>query len=67
MIGKRIYSGFPSEENVGYARAVVVDDWVFVSGTTGFDARNQGVSARRGQPVRELLSQHRARAEGGRD
>ena len=37
MIGKRIYSGFASEENVGYARAAVVDDWVFVSGTTGFD------------------------------
>ena len=37
MIGQRIYSGFASEERVGYARAVVVDDWVFVSGTTGFD------------------------------
>ena len=37
MIGRRIYSGFTSEEKVGYARAVVVDDWVFVSGTTGFD------------------------------
>ena len=37
MIGRRIYSGFASEEKVGYARAVVVDDWVFVSGTTGFD------------------------------
>ena len=37
MIGKRIYSGFASEEKVGYARAAVVDDWVFVSGTTGFD------------------------------
>jgi enamine deaminase RidA (YjgF/YER057c/UK114 family) len=41
MIGKRIYSGFVSEENVGYARAVVVDDWVFVSGTTGFDAETK--------------------------
>ena len=37
MIGKRIFSGFASEEKVGYARAAVVDDWVFVSGTTGFD------------------------------
>jgi enamine deaminase RidA (YjgF/YER057c/UK114 family) len=37
MIGTRIYTGFPSEEKVGYARAAVVDDWVFVSGTTGFD------------------------------
>jgi enamine deaminase RidA (YjgF/YER057c/UK114 family) len=37
MIGNRIYSGHPNEEKAGYARAAVVDDWVFVSGTTGFD------------------------------
>jgi enamine deaminase RidA (YjgF/YER057c/UK114 family) len=37
MIGKRIYSGHPNEEKVGYARAAVIDGWVFVSGTTGFD------------------------------
>lgn len=41
MIGQRIYSGFPKEEEVGYARAAVVDDWVFVSGTTGFDAETK--------------------------
>jgi enamine deaminase RidA (YjgF/YER057c/UK114 family) len=35
--GERIYSGSPFEETVGYARAVVVDGWIFVSGTTGFD------------------------------
>ncbi len=38
MIGERIFSGHPNEEKVGYARAVVADGWVFVSGTTGFDA-----------------------------
>jgi enamine deaminase RidA (YjgF/YER057c/UK114 family) len=37
MIGQRIFSGHPNEERVGYARAAVVDNWVFVSGTTGFD------------------------------
>jgi enamine deaminase RidA (YjgF/YER057c/UK114 family) len=37
MIGTRIYSGSPYEEKAGYARAVVVDGWIFVSGTTGFD------------------------------
>jgi enamine deaminase RidA (YjgF/YER057c/UK114 family) len=41
MIGQRIYSGHPNEEKAGYARAVVVDDWVFVSGTTGFDANTK--------------------------
>jgi enamine deaminase RidA (YjgF/YER057c/UK114 family) len=37
MIGRRIFSGHPNEDRVGYARAVVVDGWVLVSGTTGFD------------------------------
>ncbi len=37
MIGERVYSGSPYEEKAGYARAVVVDGWIFVSGTTGFD------------------------------
>ena len=32
-----IGSGSPWEELAGYSRAVVDDDWVFVSGTTGFD------------------------------
>ena len=37
MIGARISSGSVWEEKIGYARAVVVDGWVFMSGTTGFD------------------------------
>ena len=41
MIGQRIFSGHPNEERVGYARAAVVDGWVFVSGTTGFDAETK--------------------------
>ena len=32
-----ISSGSPYEEEFAYARAVVDGDWVFVSGTTGFD------------------------------
>ena len=32
-----ISSGSPFERNIGYARAVVDGDWIFVSGTTGFD------------------------------
>jgi len=32
-----ITSGSIYEEQIGYSRAVVVGDWVFVAGTTGFD------------------------------
>ena len=32
-----ISSGSTFEEQIGYSRAVVAGDWVFVSGTTGFD------------------------------
>ena len=32
-----ISSGSTFEEQIGYSRAVVMGEWVFVSGTTGFD------------------------------
>jgi enamine deaminase RidA (YjgF/YER057c/UK114 family) len=37
MNRKLITSGSTFEEQIGYSRAVVQGDWVFVSGTTGFD------------------------------
>ncbi len=37
MTRRLISSGSSFEEDIGYSRAVVDDDWVFVSGTTGFD------------------------------
>ena len=37
MERRLISSGSTFEEQMGYSRAVVAGDWVFVSGTTGFD------------------------------
>ncbi len=37
MTRRAIGSGSSFERDIGYARAVVVGRWVFVSGTTGFD------------------------------
>lgn len=37
MTRRLISSGSIFEEQIGYSRAVVAGDWVFVSGTTGFD------------------------------
>lgn len=40
MKRKLISSGSLFEQQIGYSRAVVEDEWVFVSGTTGFDYSN---------------------------
>ncbi|MFA5122834.1 RidA family protein [Zavarzinia sp.] len=37
MTRRLISSGSRFEAEIGYSRAVVAGDWVFVSGTTGFD------------------------------
>jgi enamine deaminase RidA (YjgF/YER057c/UK114 family) len=37
MIRRLISSGSRFEADIGYSRALVAGDWVFVSGTTGFD------------------------------
>jgi enamine deaminase RidA (YjgF/YER057c/UK114 family) len=37
MKRRLISSGSTFEAQIGYSRAVVAGDWVFVSGTTGFD------------------------------
>jgi len=37
MTRRLISSGSTFENEIGYSRAVVDGDWVFVSGTTGFD------------------------------
>ena len=41
---KLISSGSTFEKDIGYSRAVVDGDWVFVSGTTGFDYRTMTIA-----------------------
>ena len=40
-----IRSGSPFEAQIGYSRALVAGDWVFVSGTTGFDYSTMAISS----------------------
>ncbi|KIO50071.1 RidA family protein [Nitrosospira sp. NpAV] len=39
-----ISSGSTFEQEIGYSRAVVDGDWIFVSGTTGFDYTKMTIS-----------------------
>jgi len=39
-----ISSGSTFEREIGYSRAVVDGEWIFVSGTTGFDYRSMTIS-----------------------
>jgi enamine deaminase RidA (YjgF/YER057c/UK114 family) len=55
-----ISSGSTFEESIGYSRAVVVGDWVHVSGTTGFDYATMtladGVQAQAEQCLRNIAA-----------
>jgi enamine deaminase RidA (YjgF/YER057c/UK114 family) len=45
MTRRLISSGSQFEHDIGYSRAVVDGDWVFVSGTTGFDYSTMTISS----------------------
>ena len=44
MARQLISSGSTFEQEIGYSRAVVDGDWIFVSGTTGFDYSTMTIS-----------------------
>jgi enamine deaminase RidA (YjgF/YER057c/UK114 family) len=44
MARRLISSGSTFEKDIGYSRAVVDGDWIFVSGTTGFDYQSMTIS-----------------------
>jgi enamine deaminase RidA (YjgF/YER057c/UK114 family) len=43
-VRRLISSGSSFEREIGYSRAVVDGDWVFISGTTGFDYATMTIS-----------------------
>jgi enamine deaminase RidA (YjgF/YER057c/UK114 family) len=43
MARRLISSGSTFEKSIGYSRAVVDGNWIFVSGTTGFDYSNMTI------------------------
>src|ERR1041384_259093 len=45
MTRRLISSGSTFESEIGYSRAVVQGDWVFVSGTTGFDYASMTIAS----------------------
>jgi enamine deaminase RidA (YjgF/YER057c/UK114 family) len=55
MTRRLISSGSPFEREVGYSRAVVEGDWVFVSGTTGFDYRTMTISDDPAEQARQIF------------
>ena len=44
MSRQLISSGSTFEQEIGYSRAVVEGDWIFVSGTTGYDYATMTIS-----------------------
>jgi enamine deaminase RidA (YjgF/YER057c/UK114 family) len=44
MTRRLIGSGSTFERDIGYSRAVVDDEWVFVSGTTGFEYATMSIA-----------------------
>ena len=44
MTRQLISSGSTFEQEIGYSRAVIDGDWVFLSGTTGFDYTTMSIS-----------------------
>ncbi len=44
MTKKLISSGSTFETEIGYSRAVIQDNWVFVSGTTGYNYKKMTIS-----------------------
>jgi enamine deaminase RidA (YjgF/YER057c/UK114 family) len=71
MTRRLISSGSTFEKDIGYSRAVVQGDWIFVSGTTGFDYSTMtipdGVVAQAEQCLKNIEAALREAGSGLRD
>ena len=55
MARRLVSSGSNFERTVGYSRAVVDGDWIFVSGTTGFDYKTMTIEGDAAAQTRQTL------------
>ena len=55
MSRRLISSGSEFEKTIGYSRAVIDGEWVFVSGTTGFDYAAGTISEDVAEQTRQTL------------
>jgi enamine deaminase RidA (YjgF/YER057c/UK114 family) len=63
---QQITSGSTFERDIGYARAVTIDGWIFVSGTTGFDYASMSIPSDVASQARQALANiEAALAEAG--
>ena len=66
MERRLISSGSPFEATMGYSRAVVDGEWVFVSGTTGFDYESMTIAEDPAQQAEQcFVNIRKALAEAG--
>jgi enamine deaminase RidA (YjgF/YER057c/UK114 family) len=56
MARRAIYSGSRFERLAGYSRAVVDGEWIFVSGTAGYDMASNTISDDAGEQTRQSLA-----------
>ena len=55
MSRRLISSGSSFERDIGFSRAVVDGEWVFVSGTTGFDYKSMTISSDVGEQAEQCF------------
>ena len=65
MTRRLISSGSKFEQEVGYSRVVIDGEWIFVSGTTGFDYATMTISDNLFDQTEQSPEEHSVRASPG--